>query len=158
MPGGMSQSSTTTTQLNDDDSVRVVVRIRPLNENEKANGQQGVIVAQEDGRSLQVRTLTGGTRESVKQYSFNKVCHPGTTQEQFFDNCGIRSLLDSALNGYAATAFAYGQTGSGKTFTISGHSERIETVATSAAGSPFDNNAALTSADNFAISNAAGTP
>ena len=145
MPGGGGQgqsssfSSTTTTQLNDDDSVRVVVRIRPLNDNEKANGQQGVIAAQEDGRSLQVRTQTGGgARESVKQYSFNKVCHPGTTQEQFFDNCGIRGLLDSALNGYAATAFAYGQTGSGKTFTISGHSERIETVATSAAGSPFD--------------------
>ena len=66
------------------------------------------------------------------------VCGPATTQKQFFDNCGIRGLLDSALNGYAATAFAYGQTGSGKTFTISGHQERIENIAADTGGTPFD--------------------
>ena len=47
-------------------------------------------------------------------------------------------MLDSALNGYAATAFAYGQTGSGKTFTISGHQERIETIASDTGGTSSD--------------------
>ena len=61
----------------------------------------------------------------MKNYRFNMCFLPKTTQEQFFNNCGIKSLLDSALNGYAATVFAYGQTGSGKTFTISGIEERI---------------------------------
>ena len=60
---------------------------------------------------------------------------PTTTQQQFFNGCGIKGLLDSALSGYAATAFAYGQTGSGKTFTISGVQERIETIANDTGGS-----------------------
>ena len=67
---------------------------------------------------------TGG-REVMKNYRFNMCFLPKTSQEQFFNNCGIKNLLDSALNGYAATVFAYGQTGSGKTFTISGIEERI---------------------------------
>lgn len=43
------------------------------------------------------------------------------TQTELFESSGVKSLLDSALNGYAATILAYGQTGSGKTFTMSGY-------------------------------------
>ena len=34
-------------------------------------------------------------------------------------------MLDSALDGYAATLFAYGQTGSGKTYTIAGNEDKL---------------------------------
>ena len=39
--------------------------------------------------------------------------------------CGVHELINSALDGYAATIFAYGQTGSGKTFTMSGIENEI---------------------------------
>ena len=38
-----------------------------------------------------------------------------------FSMCGVHELINSALDGYAATIFAYGQTGSGKTYTMSGN-------------------------------------
>lgn len=39
--------------------------------------------------------------------------------------CGVHELINSALDGYAATIFAYGQTGSGKTYTMSGIENEI---------------------------------
>jgi hypothetical protein len=77
-------------QLSDDDSVRVVVRIRPMNDNEKGREEQCVLEAQTSGKAVQVRT---SGRESMKQYAFNMVSGPSTTQKQFFDGCGIKSLL-----------------------------------------------------------------
>jgi hypothetical protein len=41
-------------------------------------------------------------------------------QGVFFDQCGIKPLLHSVLDGFAATCFAYGQTGSGKTYSLIG--------------------------------------
>ena len=41
-------------------------------------------------------------------------------QGVFFDRCGIKPLLYSVLEGFAATCFAYGQTGSGKTYSLVG--------------------------------------
>ena len=41
-------------------------------------------------------------------------------QGVFFDRCGIKPLLHSVLDGFAATCFAYGQTGSGKTYSLIG--------------------------------------
>ncbi|KAJ1433990.1 hypothetical protein B484DRAFT_394294 [Ochromonadaceae sp. CCMP2298] len=39
---------------------------------------------------------------------------------EFFSECGITELLDSAMKGYRSCAFAFGQTGAGKTFTMVG--------------------------------------
>ena len=113
------------TGLNDDDNVRVVVRCRPMNENERNRNDRQVLYVEESQTAVTLRAPGGGGREVMKNYRFNMCFLPKTSQEQFFNNCGIRNLLDSALNGYAATVFAYGQTGSGKTFTISGIEERI---------------------------------
>ena len=44
----------------------------------------------------------------------------GVWQGVFFDRCGIKPLLHSVLEGFAATCFAYGQTGSGKTYSLVG--------------------------------------
>jgi hypothetical protein len=44
----------------------------------------------------------------------------GVSQGVFFDRCGIKPLLHSVLEGFAATCFAYGQTGSGKTYSLVG--------------------------------------
>ena len=52
-------------QLGDDDTVRVVVRIRPMNSKESEREEGCVLEAQQSAKSLQVRT---GGRENVKQY------------------------------------------------------------------------------------------
>jgi hypothetical protein len=48
---------------------------------------------------------------------------PSCAQQTFFDSCGVKNLIDRALDGYACTTFAFGQTGSGKTHTITGPDE-----------------------------------
>eukprot|EP01083_Nonionella_stella_P215961 776852_1 len=57
---------------------------------------------------------------SRKTFVLDQVFGKSTTQNTFFENCGLLRLIDSALDGYSTTVFAYGQTGSGKTHTISG--------------------------------------
>jgi kinesin family protein 12 len=42
------------------------------------------------------------------------------TQTDVFEESGVTTLLDKAMQGYACTIFAFGQTGSGKTHTMTG--------------------------------------
>ena len=51
------------------------------------------------------------------------------------NKCGVRQLLDAALQGYASTVMAYGQTGSGKTFTMTGREELVEAPQYAGSGS-----------------------
>lgn len=51
---------------------------------------------------------------------FAQVMDHECPQQSFFDDCGVKTLVDRALDGYACTTFAFGQTGSGKTHTITG--------------------------------------
>ena len=60
-----------------------------------------------------------------RNYTFNLVFAPESSQEDVFYNCSIDKLIDSALDGYGVTIFAYGQTGSGKTYTIMGRDDTI---------------------------------
>lgn len=64
-------------------------------------------------------------KTGAKQYRFNSVLPSETTQMELFSKCGVNELIDSALEGYAATIFAYGQTGSGKTYTMMGSESTI---------------------------------
>ena len=100
-------------------AVKVVVRVRPLNANERARGESDTVEVAGDKRSLSVG-------RGSRTFDFNACLAPDTTQPDVMVLCGIQRLLDSALHGYAASIFAYGQTGSGKTFTMSGREEIIE--------------------------------
>eukprot|EP00055_Hartaetosiga_balthica_P017301 m.114893 g.114893 ORF g.114893 m.114893 type:complete len:753 (-) comp9284_c1_seq6:294-2552(-) len=102
------------------ESIRVVVRVRPLNMLEAAQNEKVFVVPQKDAQTLAL--FERGTLEddSPRTYTFHSVFGPSSTQGLFFNRCGIKALIQSAMNGYACTAFAYGQTGGGKTHTISG--------------------------------------
>ena len=43
-----------------------------------------------------------------KQFTFNAVLGEKCQQMDVFKMCGVRELINSALDGYAATIFAYG--------------------------------------------------
>lgn len=96
--------------------IRVAVRIRPLNRSESDHRETQVCEILDDCKSLCISA--GGKDTST--YCFDAVFGPKTTQESVFNECGVKHLIDSALGGYACTAFAFGQTGSGKTHTVTG--------------------------------------
>ena len=109
------------------DTIRVLVRVRPMNETEATRGDQVIVRVTDDQTAVRLIGLGGDDGGSFreKEYRFNLCCNEEIHQDQFFNVCGIKNLLDSALMGYAATVFAYGQTGSGKTYTMSGLEEKI---------------------------------
>ena len=122
------------------DNVRVVVRVRPTNDRERERCDPEVVVANGNYATVAVTVPTvdsgGGPMETVKQFSFDRCFDGGCAQQRFFEESGITKLLDSTMDGYAATVFAYGQTGSGKTYTMSGVEQRIERDDLQISGDP----------------------
>ncbi|KAM4522098.1 kinesin-like protein KIF3C [Odontesthes bonariensis] len=102
------------------ESVKVVVRCRPLNRKEESNGPAGVIV-QMDLRLGQVilRNPRALPSEPQKTFTFDAVYDANSKQRDLYDE-SVRPLIDSVLAGFNGTIFAYGQTGTGKTYTMQG--------------------------------------
>jgi hypothetical protein len=94
----------------EEENVKVVVRVRPMQTMEKKNGDIPCVKASDDGKEVQVKV--GPLDAQV--YKCNKCFPNDSTQALFFSESGITSLLDSAIEGYRACAFAFGQTGAGK--------------------------------------------
>ncbi|XP_078737701.1 kinesin heavy chain-like [Lampetra fluviatilis] len=90
-------------------SIKVMCRIRPLNESEKVRGDKFIPKFQGDD----TLSIAG------KPYIFDRVFPPNTTQEQVYNACA-RQIVKDVLEGYNGTIFAYGQTSSGKTHTMEG--------------------------------------
>ncbi|XP_032242264.1 kinesin-like protein KIF12 isoform X2 [Nematostella vectensis] len=114
---GLSSRSTTESELEGHgaDNIRVVVRVRPLNSSEKEKASKNIIKLPGDG-AIWIDNSFG----QIKPFTFNVVLAENTSQAEMFEECGIKHLVNMALEGYSCTAFAFGQTGSGKTFTITG--------------------------------------
>ncbi|XP_022055519.2 kinesin-like protein KIF3C [Acanthochromis polyacanthus] len=102
------------------ESVKVVVRCRPLNRKEESNGPSGGIV-QMDLRLGQVilRNPRAPPSEPQKTFTFDAVYDANSKQRDLYDE-SVRPLIDSVLAGFNGTIFAYGQTGTGKTYTMQG--------------------------------------
>lgn len=98
-------------------SVRAVVRVRPLLPHELDRGEQSCCDVQDETTLL---FRAGHAGNNWRQYAFDACVPPAHSQKQFFQECGVASLLESAVQGYSATVLAYGQTGSGKTHTMMG--------------------------------------
>ncbi|OQR95128.1 kinesin [Thraustotheca clavata] len=117
-----------TARKNNESTVRVALRTRPLNTNEAARGDASIFrfPSNNNRTEMQVVSASAGGRELVRSFHFDVCASAQVTQKEFFELCGITALLDSALEGYLATVFAYGQTGSGKTYSMSGLEEKLE--------------------------------
>ncbi|CCD16348.1 unnamed protein product, partial [Trypanosoma congolense IL3000] len=103
---------------------RVYVRIRPLNEREKREGN-GELICRGDPRirdTLYVKRDDGGAELQTR---FDHVFDRDATQTDVFDIIGPE-VLNTLFSGYNASIFAYGQTGSGKTYTMEGDHSKGE--------------------------------
>ncbi|KDO29105.1 hypothetical protein SPRG_06161 [Saprolegnia parasitica CBS 223.65] len=94
--------------------IRVVVRVRPPLSIEKAHACTSLVL---DPLAKRVRL----GKESAKEFQFDQVFEPTTTQGELYERTGVARMIASVLDGFHATIFAYGQTGSGKTFSMEGY-------------------------------------
>lgn len=96
--------------------VKVVVRSRPINKKEQANGSKNCVNVHKQVNQIQLLAVEGGTDKS---FTFDSVYGPDSTQRQVYDETAF-PLVESVIQGYNGTIFAYGQTGCGKTHTMMG--------------------------------------
>ncbi|KAK9804731.1 hypothetical protein WJX72_002675 [[Myrmecia] bisecta] len=114
-------------ELDENDNIKVVVRVRPLNDREIANRDLSAVqVSEDDPHKMQVVVPGPKGATMARNFTFHGILSPSSKQSDVLKMCGITQLLDAALAGFHVTIFAYGQTGSGKTFTMSGREEMIE--------------------------------
>ncbi|KAM7008767.1 kinesin-like protein KIF16B isoform 2-T2 [Tautogolabrus adspersus] len=113
-------------------SVRVAVRVRPMNRREKDLTAKSIIHMEGTKTSIINLKLPEGiagdsTRDRTKtftyDFSYDSTDGKSSTfvsQEKVFKDLGS-DVLKAAFEGYNACVFAYGQTGSGKSYTMMGN-------------------------------------
>eukprot|EP01032_Pedospumella_encystans_P009269 gene9269-10927_t len=102
-----------------DETVKVVVRIRPLFGEEIRNGNLVAATAYPERGQITVRNPKANDSEPPKDFFFDAVFDDKVEQKHIYDVCAS-DLVMSVMNGYNGTIFAYGQTGAGKTHTMEG--------------------------------------
>ncbi|OPJ85008.1 kinesin-like protein KIF3B [Patagioenas fasciata] len=106
-------------RLKSSESVRVVVRCRPMNSKEKTASYEKVVNVDVKLGQVSVKNLRGTSHELPKTFTFDAVYDWNSKQVELYDET-FRPLVDSVLQGFNGTIFAYGQTGTGKTYTMEG--------------------------------------
>uniref|UniRef100_A0AAQ4R9K7 Kinesin family member 16Ba n=1 Tax=Gasterosteus aculeatus aculeatus TaxID=481459 RepID=A0AAQ4R9K7_GASAC len=113
-------------------SVRVAVRVRPMNRREKDLTAKCIIKMEGTKTSITNLKIPDGiaadsTRDRTKTFTYDfsydsKDCKSSAfvSQEKVFKDLGS-DVLRAAFEGYNACVFAYGQTGSGKSYTMMGN-------------------------------------
>ncbi|KAM9859297.1 kinesin-like protein KIF17 [Aulostomus maculatus] len=103
------------------ESVKVVVRCRPLNDREKALGSN-MVLSMDLQRCQCFIENPMAADEPPKQFTFDGTYFIHQTTEQMYNEIAY-PLVEGVTEGYNGTIFAYGQTGSGKSFTMQGEFE-----------------------------------
>lgn len=100
------------------ESVKVIVRCRPLNEKEREMKTRLVV---ETNASLQQCSIKRPwhNSKSSKIFTFDGVYGISSSTEMIYSEI-VRPIVNGVLDGYNGTVFAYGQTSCGKTFTMEG--------------------------------------
>ncbi|XP_051000714.1 kinesin-like protein KIF16B isoform X8 [Acomys russatus] len=114
-------------------SVKVAVRVRPMNRREKDLEAKFIIQMEKSKTTItNLKIPEGGSgdsgRERTKTFTYDFSFYSADTkspdyvsQEMVFKTLGT-DVVKSAFEGYNACVFAYGQTGSGKSYTMMGNS------------------------------------
>ncbi|CAF1063497.1 unnamed protein product [Adineta steineri] len=121
----MPRPSTASSKGGKDESVRVVVRCRPMSDSEQAKPCERVIEIDNQRRQVSIKRPSTETSQGTKStddihnFYFDAVYDWNSEQKNVYEQTA-RALVDSVLEGFNGTIFAYGQTGTGKTFTMEG--------------------------------------
>jgi len=102
--------------------VKVAIRCRPINEEEKKNGNRRCVFFDIQRGEISVRKLDNKENEAPRIFYFDRVYDDTTKQEVLFKESAL-PILNDVIQGYNGTMFAYGQTGTGKSFTMTGKEE-----------------------------------
>lgn len=120
-------------------NVKVVVRVRPTNSQERENGCKTVVKAIDDymlvfdpktdseatryvNRALPMKRrqrTAMDRRHKDLRFAFDRVFNEDATNQEVFE-LTTYSVVDSLLQGYNCSVFAYGATSAGKTHTMLG--------------------------------------
>ncbi|XP_068186921.1 kinesin-like protein KIF3B [Antennarius striatus] len=102
------------------ESIKVVVRCRPMNKKELTSNFESVVSVDVKLRQIIVRNPKDvSATELLRVFTFDSVYDWTSTQLDLYNET-FRPLVDSVLHGFNGTIFAYGQTGTGKTYTMEG--------------------------------------
>ncbi|XP_035278464.1 kinesin-like protein KIF3C isoform X1 [Anguilla anguilla] len=101
------------------ETVKVVVRCRPLSRKEEATGYESILDMDVKLGQVTLRNPKAPPGELLKTFTFDAVYDASSKQSDLYDET-VRPLIDSVLLGFNGTIFAYGQTGTGKTYTMQG--------------------------------------
>ncbi|KAK4526392.1 hypothetical protein GAYE_SCF23G4306 [Galdieria yellowstonensis] len=99
------------------DTLKVYVRVRPLNLREREALRTSNLSWQINGN--QITQCHAGKPLSYCSYAFDRIFTPEDNNKIVFEEAAC-SVVNSVVDGYNGTIFAYGQTSSGKTHTMLG--------------------------------------
>ncbi|KAL6133281.1 hypothetical protein ACLB2K_065518 [Fragaria x ananassa] len=99
-------------------NVQVVLRCRPLSDDERKSNVQTVVSCNEQKREVTV-VHSLNNKPADKVFTFDKVFGPKAQQKSIYEQA-ISPIVNEVLDGFNCTVFAYGQTGTGKTYTMEG--------------------------------------
>ncbi|XP_022748299.1 kinesin-like protein KIN-5B [Durio zibethinus] len=99
-------------------NVQVLLRCRPLSEDEQRMNVPKAISCNEHKREVTVLQNVAN-KQVDRVFTFDKVFGPKAQQRTIYDQA-IAPIVNEVLDGFNCTVFAYGQTGTGKTYTMEG--------------------------------------
>ncbi|KAJ7977073.1 Kinesin-like protein [Quillaja saponaria] len=99
-------------------NVQVLLRCRPLSDDEQRSNVPRVISCNEQRREVTVMQNLAN-KQVDRVFTFDKVFGPKAQQRSIYDQA-ISPIVNEVLEGFNCTVFAYGQTGTGKTYTMEG--------------------------------------
>ncbi|KAL7248280.1 hypothetical protein ACSBR2_003069 [Camellia fascicularis] len=99
-------------------NVQVLLRCRPLSDDEQRLNVPKVITCNEHKREVNVLQSLAN-KQVDRVFTFDKVFGPKAQQRSIYDQA-IVPIVNEVLEGFNCTVFAYGQTGTGKTYTMEG--------------------------------------
>ncbi|XP_074569890.1 kinesin-like protein KIN-5A [Curcuma longa] len=105
-------------------NVQVILRCRPLSDDEKRGSAQAVISCNEHRREVSAAQNIAN-KLIDRTFTFDKVFGPTSKQKDLFDQA-VAPVVNEVLEGYNCTIFAYGQTGTGKTYTMEGRGRKVK--------------------------------
>ncbi|GIY43071.1 kinesin-like protein KIF17 [Caerostris darwini] len=100
------------------ETVKVIVRCRPINQRERDLGCK-VIINMDSSCGLCSIVNPDDASVPPKSFTFDGAYFIDSTTEQIYNEI-VYPIVESVTEGYNGTVFAYGQTGCGKSFTMQG--------------------------------------